>query len=296
MNRRPTRRESAGLRSWLFTPAHHGRRVEKVFRSGADVAILDLEDAVAAEEKVPARAAAAGALARPRDCAGYVRVNGYDSPWCHGDLQAIAIAGLDGVVLPKTESATELRTVDWLLGQLERERGLPAGGIQLVPLIETALGVESLPEICAASPRVTRLAFGAADYSADLGLVWTPGEDEFAYIRARLAHCSRAAGLEPPIDTVVVQIRDDERFRAAARRGRQFGFQGKLCIHPDQVPLANEVFGPTAEEVAWARRVLAAWTEAEARKLASLQLDGEFIDPPIAARARRILATVRDAG
>jgi citrate lyase subunit beta/citryl-CoA lyase len=143
---------------------------------------------------------------------------------------------------------------------------------------------------------VSRLAFGAADYSADLGLVWTPDEDEFAYIRARLAHCSRAGGLEPPIDTVVVQIRDDERFRAAARRGRQFGFQGKLCIHPDQVPLANEVFGPTAEEVAWARRILAAWTEAEARNLASLQLDGEFVDPPIAARARRILATVRAAG
>jgi citrate lyase subunit beta/citryl-CoA lyase len=296
MNRSPTRRAPAGLRSWLFTPANHARRVEKVFQSGADVAILDLEDAVAAEEKVPARAAAAEALARPRTCGGYVRVNGYDSPWCHADLQAIAVPGLDGVVLPKTEGATELRTVDWLLGQLERERGLPVGGIQLVPLIETALGVEALPEICAATPRVSRLAFGAADYCADLGLVWTPDEGEFAYIRARLAHCSRAAGLEPPIDTVVVQIRDDERFRAAARRGRQFGFQGKLCIHPDQVPLANEVFGPTAEEVAWARRVLAAWTEAESRNLASLQLDGEFVDPPIAAKARRILATVRDAG
>jgi citrate lyase subunit beta/citryl-CoA lyase len=290
------RREASGLRSWLFTPANHARRVEKVFQSGADVAILDLEDAVAPDQKPAARLAAAEALGRPRACAGYVRVNGVETAWCHADLQAVAVPGLDGVMLPKTEGADELRTIDWLLTQLERERGLPAGRIDLVPLIETAAGLATLDEICRASPRVSRLAFGGADYAADLDLVWTEGEEEFAYARARLTHASRAAGLEPPIDTVVVQIRDHERFRAAARRGRQLGFQGKLCIHPDQVPLANGVFGPTPEEVAQARKVLAAWADAEAKGLASIQLDGSFIDPPIAAKARRIVAVAeRDA-
>jgi citrate lyase subunit beta/citryl-CoA lyase len=296
MNRSPSRREAAGLRSWLFTPANHARRVEKVFQSGADAAILDLEDAVAPDEKPAARAAAAEALARPRACRAYVRVNGTETGWCHADVLATAVAGLDGIVVPKTESADELRTLDWLITQLERERGLPEGRIELVPLIESAVGVEALPAICGATPRVARAAFGGADYTADVDMQWTDDEAEFAYIRARLAHCSRAAGLEPPIDTVVVQIREHDRFRAAARRGRQFGFQGKLCIHPDQVPLANAVFGPSAEEVAHARRVLAAWADAEARGLASIQLDGYFIDPPIAAKARRIAAMAeRDA-
>jgi citrate lyase subunit beta/citryl-CoA lyase len=296
MHRPPPRREAAGYRSWLFTPANHARRVEKVFQSGADVAILDLEDAVAPDEKPGARLAAVEALARPRPCAGYVRVNGFETAWCFQDLQAVVATGVDGIVLPKTETADELRTVDWVVSQLERERGLPAGSIDLVPLIETAFGVENLPAICGASSRVSRIAFGGADYTADVDLVWTAEEDEFAYLRARLAHASRAAGLEPPIDTVVVQIRDHERFRAAARRGRQYGFQGKLCIHPDQVPLANEVFGPTSAEVEHARKVLAAWAEAESRGIASIQLDGGFIDPPIAAKARRILAMAeRDA-
>jgi citrate lyase subunit beta/citryl-CoA lyase len=296
MNPSPTRRPSAGLRSWLFTPANHARRVEKVFQSGADAAILDLEDAVAPEEKPAARLAAAEALARPRTCRAYVRVNAPDTAWCYADLLAVVVRGLDGIVVPKTESAADLRTLDWLVTQLERERGLPAGAIELVPLIETAAGVEALADICAATPRVARAAFGGADYTADVDMLWTDDEAEFAYIRARLAHCSRAAGLEPPIDTVVVQIREHERFRAAARRGRQFGFQGKLCIHPDQVPLANEVFGPSPDEVAHARRVLAAWADAERQGLASIQLDGYFVDPPIAAKARRIVAMAeRDA-
>jgi citrate lyase subunit beta / citryl-CoA lyase len=296
MNRSPARREPAGYRSWLFTPANHARRVEKVFQSGADVAILDLEDAVAPAEKPAARAAAVEALARPRTGAGYVRVNGFDTEWCHADLQAVVAAGVDGIVLPKVEGAQELCTLDWLVGQLERERGLAPGAIDLVPLIETAAGIAALEAICGATPRVSRLAFGGADYTADLDLVWTADETEFSYARARLTHCSRVAGLEPPVDTVVVQIRDHDRFRAAARRGRQLGFQGKLCIHPDQVPLANEVFGPTPDEVAHARMVVDAWSAAQRQGLASIQLDGHFVDPPIAARARRILAVVeRDA-
>lgn len=293
MNSTPPRRPAAGLRSWLFTPANHPRRVEKVFSAGCDVAILDLEDAVAPAEKGAARTAAAAALApgRPaRACAGYVRINGVDTEHCWADLQAVVAAGVDGIVLPKAESASAIQTIDWVVGALERERGLLPGAIDLVPLIETAAGLAALEAIGAASPRVRRVAFGGADYSADLDLVWTAGEEEFAYARARLVHGSRAAGLEPPVDTVVVQIKEPERFRTAARRGRQLGFQGKLCIHPDQVPLANEVFAPSAAEIARAERILAAWARAEAAGLASIQDGGEFIDPPIAAAARRVVA------
>jgi citrate lyase subunit beta/citryl-CoA lyase len=291
----PPRREATGLRSWLFAPANHARRVEKVFAAGADVAILDLEDAVAPEEKGAARVAAAAALRQPRACLGYVRVNGTDTPWWADDLATVAGPGLDGVVVPKAEHLDDLRAIDAELARLERERGLPPGRIDLVPLVETAAGLSAVGTFGAVA-RASRVAFGGADYCADLDLVWTAEEDEFAYARARLVHGSRLAGLEPPVDTVVVQIREPERFRAAARRGRRFGFQGKLCIHPDQVPLANEAFGVSSDEVAHARRVLAAWAEAQARGLASIQLDGLFVDPPIAARARRVVAIAeRDA-
>lgn len=296
MQGNPPRRPAAGLRSWLFTPANHPRRVEKVLQSGADVAILDLEDAVAPDEKPAARIAAAAALAQPRSPLAYVRVNGVETAGCYADLLAVVVPGLDGVVLPKSEEAHELRTLDWLLTQLERERGLPPGRIDVVPLIETAVGLASLETLCTASSRVRRLAFGGADYTADLDLVWTEGEEEFAYARSRLTHCSRAAGLEPPIDTVVVQIRDHDRFRAAARRGRQLGFQGKLCIHPDQVPLANEAFAPTPAEVAQARRIVAAFAAAEAQGLASIQVDGSFVDPPVVEKARRVLALAPGEG
>lgn len=280
----------AARRSFLFTPADHARRVEKVFQSGADVAILDLEDAVAPEAKPAARVAAVAALARPRACAGFVRVNGYDTAWCYPDLVALAGAAVDGIVVPKVESAEQLRSIDWLLGQLERERGLPPGGIELMPIVETARGVLALESICAAAPRVRRVSFGGADYTLDLGLTWSEDETELAYARARLVHCSRVAGIEPPIDTVYVHIREHEKFRVAARRGRALGFQGKLCIHPDQVPIANEAFAPSAAEIERARAVIAAFAQAQAQGLASIQLDGHFIDAPIVDQARRVLA------
>ena len=126
----------------LFAPGNHPRKVEKVFGVGADAVILDLEDAVAIGEKVDARQAVVEALKKPRSCKGYVRVNALDTPFCYGDLLAVVGRWLDGVVLPKTESAAHVLTVDWLLTQLERERGLPTGGIDLIPIIETGRGVE----------------------------------------------------------------------------------------------------------------------------------------------------------
>jgi len=213
-----------------------------------------------------------------------------DSPWCYADLQAIVVPGLDGVMLPKVEGPEPLRALDWLLTQLERERGLDAGRIELLGLVETARGVERLAEIAAASPRLARLAFGVADYSLDLGLESTAGEAELAWIRSKLVHCSRVAGLAPPVDSVVVQVRDAERFRESARTGRSLGLRGKLCLHPDQVPIANEVFSPSAAEVARARAIVAAFEAAEAAGVAAIRVGDEFVDYPVVARARGVLA------
>src|SRR6185437_1003141 len=280
------------LRSVLFAPGNHPRKVAKVFAAGADAVILDLEDAVAIAEKPATRPAVVAALATERHCRAFIRVNAMTTDFCHGDLAAIVVPGLDGIVLPKVEAPWQLKAVDWLIGALERERGLPQGGIDLVPIIETGAGVAAVREIAASGTRVRRLAFGAGDYSVDMNLPWTRDEAEMAHARATIAVASRAAGLEPPIDTVFADLRDPEGFAAAARRALAAGFQGKMCIHPDQVAPANTVFTPGEAEVARARKIVAAFEAAEAAGSASIQLDGQFIDYPIVERARRVLATM----
>ncbi len=279
-----------GFRSYLFAPGNHPRKVDKVFSAGADVVILDLEDAVPTAEKETTRAAVVEAMRRPRTTLGYVRVNGVGTRWCMGDLEAVVGPWLDGIVVPKVESPEQLRLISEKIGEAERRCGLPGGTIDLMPIIETALGVESAREIAAAGPRVRRLAFGGGDYTTDLDIIWTPEEHELAYARAKLTHASRIAGIEPPVDTVVVQVKDIGRFRMSAANGRRAGFAGKLCIHPDQVAPCNEAFAPTEAEVERARRIVAAFVDAEAGGSASIRVEGEFVDYPIVERARRVLA------
>ena len=288
------------FRSLLFAPGNHPRKVEKSLGLNADVVILDLEDAVAVAEKEATRSVVVDALAnRPpraggpraggRRARGYVRVNAVDSPFCWGDLQAVVTPGVDGIVLPKLESASDLRTVDWVVSQLERERGMEPGAFDVLPIIETGKGVAAVASICGAGARVRRLSFGAGDYTLDMGLRWTDGERELDQARSAIALASRAAGLEPPIDTVFIHIGRVDSLRRSAELARDFGFQGKLCIHPEQVGPVNEAFSPTGEEVAQARRYLAAFREAEARGSASIQVDGYFIDYPIVEKARRVI-------
>lgn len=280
----------SGLRSFLFAPGDHARRSAKALECGADAAILDLEDAVAPGAKEGARAAVVEALHRPRAAAGYVRVNAFETAWCSGDLEAVIGPWLDGVMLPKTESAAQLRAVDALIGELEEGRGLRAGSVELMPMIESAQGIAAADEIAAASPRVRRLAFGGVDYTLDLDLEWSAEERELDYARARLAHASRLAGLEPPIDTVVPQVKDLARFRHSARNARRFGFQGKCLIHPDQLAPCHEVFTPGEEEIARARAIVAAFEAARTAGSAVTQLDGQLVELPVVSRAQRVLA------
>ena len=278
------------FRTLLFAPGNHPRKVEKCLGLDADVVILDLEDAVAIAEKEATRSVVVDALAnRPHRARGYVRVNAVDTPYCWGDLQAVVTPGVDGIVLPKLESASDLRTVEWVVSQLERERAMAAGAFDILPIIETGKGMAAVASICGAGTRVRRLSFGAGDYTLDMGLRWTDGERELDQARSALALASRSAGIEPPIDTVFIHIGQLDSLRRSAELARDFGFQGKLCIHPEQVGPVNEAFSPTAEEVAQARRHLEAFREAEARGSASIQVDGYFIDYPIVEKAQRII-------
>ena len=284
------------LRSLLFAPGNHARRVEKALSLDADAVILDLEDAVAIAQKTATRAVVAAALEQPRRGLVYVRVNAVDTEFCHGDLGAVVQRGLDGIILPKVESAAGLATIDWLLAQLERERGLPSGAIDLIPIIETARGVQQIDVILAAGTRVRRVAFGAGDFTLDVGMAWSRGEAELAHVRAVIVTASRASGIDAPLDTVWVDLTDPKGLEASAHTALAYGFQGKMCIHPDQIAVVNGVFTPSNAEIAFAERVVAAFAAAEAAGNAAIQLDGKFIDYPIVYRAQRVLrkiATIR---
>jgi citrate lyase subunit beta / citryl-CoA lyase len=277
------------MRSLLFAPGNHARRVEKALTLPADGVILDLEDAVANTEKVSTRPIVQAAFGKARTGKLYVRVNGMTTDWCHGDITAVVRSGLDGIILPKVEHAHELRTADWLIANLERQHGLTPGSVDLVPIIETALGISNLARICRSRTRVRRLAFGAGDFTLDMGMVWSRGEAELLPFRSACVMESRAAGMEPPMDTVWADLRDRDGFIASARHAAALGFQGKMCIHPDQIADTNAAFSPDEATIAQARRVVAAFEKAEAEGLASIQLDGQFIDYPIVERARRVL-------
>ena len=289
-------------RTFLFAPGNHPRRVEKALGLEADGVILDLEDAVAVADKPAARTPVAEALRRPRRGRGYVRVNAPASPFCYRDLVETLHDKVDGVFLPKVESAADLHAVDWLMAALERERGIAEGSIDLVPMVETAAGVARVDRILQARSlrpysgpwRVKRVAFGAADFSLEAGLVPSLDEPELQSARDRVVLASRAAGMEAPLDSPWFHLRDMDGFRRALERSRRGGFQGRLCVHPDQVPVANAAFTPSAEEVARAERIDAAFRAVEAKGGAAVEVDGQMVDYPVVYRARALLETMRE--
>lgn len=284
------------FRSMLFAPGNHPRKVEKVFDAGADAVILDLEDAVAAAEKPATRGLVVAAAQAPRKGRAYIRINALETAFALEDLEAVVAPGVDGIVVPKIETPEQLATAEWLIGALERKAGLEVGRIDILPIIETGLGVQNAGAIARAATRTRRLSFGAGDYTRDMAMVWTRDETECDHARAEIALASRAAGLEAPIDTVWIHLKDEDGLRASTSKVRAMGFQGKLCIHPAQIGPVHDIFTPTPEAVAHARRIADAFDEAEAAGSASIQLDGYFIDYPIVAQARRTLALARAAG
>jgi citrate lyase subunit beta/citryl-CoA lyase len=289
-------------RSFLFAPGNVARRVEKALTLQADAVIVDLEDSVATAEKAATRKAVAAALERPRRGRGYVRVNAPASAFCFSDLVETIHRKVDGVVLPKVESAADLHAIDWMIWNLERERGMAEGSLDLIPQIETAAGVQRIDRVLQARSlrpyqapwRVKRVAFGAADYAHELQLTVGPEETELADARARVVLASRAAGLEGPLDSPWFDFKDLAGFARALERSRRSGFQGRLCVHPDQLGPVNAAYQPSAEELARAERIVAAFREAEANGEAAVQVDGQMIDYPVAYRAQALLDAVRE--
>ncbi len=273
------------FRSLLFTPGNHPRKLEKVFAAGADVAILDLEDAVAVSEKPAARTPVINALKADRACLGYVRVNAADTEFYADDLAAVTGPWLDGIMLPKVETAAQLVSADNEIKAYEAKQGMAPGAVDLLPIVETAKGLDAVSGIAASGSRVRRLSFGAVDFAKDLNMRLSLDEWELTP--------ARAAGLDAPLDSVWVHYRDTEGLVKSAERVRDMGFQGKMCIHPDQVAPVNDAFTPGDDEVAQAETIVAAFEAAEAEGSASIQIDGFFVDYPVVEQARRTLDRIK---
>lgn len=264
----------ASARSWLFVPGTRPERFAKAAASGADLVVVDLEDAVPVAEKATARREAAAWLAA--DGVGAVRVNPAGSP--HHDEDVAALAGLPGlraVLVPMADSADALVAVHGRLGP----------DVALVAQVETARGLLRALEL-AAAPGVVRLAFGHLDFAFDIDAA--PEPEALVHARSSLVVASRAAGASGPVDSVTTDLDDDGATARDAARARVLGFTGKLCIHPRQVAAVNEAMSPTAQEVAWAERVLAAGDGAGA-----VRVDGQMVDPPVVCRAERVMARAR---
>lgn len=256
-----------GARSFLFVPGDRPDRFYKAAACGADIVILDLEDAVAAADKDAARASVAAWLG-----AGHralARINALDTPWCEQDLALAGLPGLAGIMLPKAAAGAGLTRV--------------AAQLPIVALIETAAGVATVDAV-AATPGVARLAYGTVDLALDLDITAT---DTLATIGTMLVVASRRHGLPAPVDGVTLALKDAGAIDAAVRDARSRGFGAKLCIHPSQVGPVGQAFLPAADEVAQARRIVAADRDAGGSAVA---LDGRMIDRPVVAKAYRTLA------
>jgi citrate lyase subunit beta/citryl-CoA lyase len=281
------------IRTALFVPGTRPDRVDKALNAGADVIIIDLEDAVPLQLKEETRSKVREKVLEHGGRKIIVRVNAMGSGFCQGDLDEIIVKELACIMLPKVESPEQIREMNHRLLSLEGERGMPPGAVSVIPLIESARAVQNIFPILSEKTdpaRVLTAAFGAADYSLDLGMGITKQGQELVYPRSRIAIACRAAQMEPPLDTpFMIDLKDMEGLKADAMRAKQLGFQGKLCIHPNQVGPCHAIFSPTKEEILYAEKVIQAFEEAEAGGVAAIQLDGRFIDYPVVERARRTL-------
>lgn len=290
-------RPPAALRSFrskLFVPGARAELFDKALKGAADALSFDLEDAVLPEAKLRARADVAAALARAaamrRRPLVIVRVNAPGTPWFEDDLRALIHPGLDWINLPKAESEADVLHAARFLGDLEAaaRHARPVG---LLVNIESAAALQRAACIGAAHPRVAGLQLGLADLYEPLGIARHDPANVHATLHT-LRMAAATAGV-PAYDGAYPDLADLEGFRAEALMARRLGFAGKSCIHPRQIGPANEIFGPSADELAWAGRVDAAASQAEAEGRGVVVLDGRMIDAPFVQRARQLLQAFR---
>lgn len=273
-------------RSALFMPASNARALAKARTLAADVIIMDLEDAVAPDMKEMARDQAVAAVKQ----GGYgkrelvIRANGAGTRWRMRDLQAIAGSGADAALLPKVESAAEIQEAERVL----TDAGAPAD-LAIWCMIESPRGVLAVSEIAAASPRLGALVMGTSDLTKDLGARHTPKREPMMTSLGLCLLAARAFNLAI-LDGVHLDLADDAGLAEVCRQGAEMGFDGKTLIHPKTLDAANRAFGPSAEDVAWSRRVVQVHAEAEAEGAGVVLLDGQLIENLHVEEARRVLA------
>lgn len=271
------------LRSMLFVPGNNMRMIVKAATLASDAIILDLEDAVALPDKATARVILRDSIKAIKQGGAYifVRVNALPIDLTAEDLKFVTVAGLDGIMLAKTETKSDMTELDRMLGEAEKRSGLEPGSVKIIPLVESAKGVVNAGEIASASERIIAVAFGAGDYYRDLGRnisSLSSQQTELLYARSQVANCSIAAGVQP-IDTVYFGLlTDTEGFTKETTLASQLGFKGKMLVHPNQIEIANTIFTPSPNEVDYARRLVGAFEEAQAKGMGAVSFEGKMID------------------
>ena len=284
-------------RSMLFVPGHKGAWADKAVASGTDAIILDLEDSVPASDKVAARGTVVETISRLRDqelrADVWVRPNSRDTGLMGADLDAVVGPGIAGLLLPKTFDAKEIIQIDAVVSHLEETRGLPTGEIGFLLSLETASSMANCEAMAAATPRVAAL-LGAtgpnADVGRELGFEFTPEGLETLYLRSRIVLASRANGLHHPMAGVWQDIKDLDGLRTFAQDNRRLGYRGIVLIHPSHVEISNEVFTPSPAKVAFYRRMVQAFQDAEAQGHGAVDFEGQHIDLAHAKTAEGVIA------
>lgn len=283
-------------RSDLYLPSNNTHMIEKAVTLGCDVISLDLEDSVAPAEKAAARKVLVEniPLAGSTGSRVWTRINGWDTEFIIGDLDAVVVEGLDGILLPKCNGLADVRRLDDAITKREKERGLPVGKIKVALLIETAIGVQKVLESASGSPRVESIIFGAVDYLRDMHTVRTDGAMEQYYARAAVGVAARTYGVMGQ-GAPYGAFKNAEGFKQDCITDASLGLEGKMLIHPSQVPVANEIFAPTPERVEWAKAITKCFEEEGlAKGKGSVAWQGNMIDIPVYNDGLNILARQKE--
>ena len=278
------------LRSIVFVPGNRANMLERALEFGADIIMVDLEDSVPLGEKAAACELATQWVPRLAEAGKQVmvRVNALETGLTAGELSAVVSADLSGISIGKGNTSWDVQQVDKLLAPLEARIGIEAGTIRVIPWIETAMSIVHVYEMARASQRTVGIAFGAEDYTNDMGVIRSDFGEECYFARSTVAVAARAAGVAG-LDGPFVGFRDPEGLKTDAGAARRMGYTGKFAIHPAQIDAINETFSPNPEDVAYAKRVMEAWDEAEAAGRGSLSIDGRMVDVPVVKRAQNLL-------
>ncbi|HEQ9726783.1 TPA: citrate (pro-3S)-lyase subunit beta [Streptococcus pyogenes] len=283
-------------RTMMFVPGANAAMLRDAPLFGADSIMFDLEDSVSLKEKDTSRALVHFAL-KTFDYSSVetvVRVNGLDS--CGTlDIEAVVLAGVNVIRLPKTETAQDIIDVEAVIERVERENGIEVGRTRMMAAIESAEGVLNARDIAKASKRLIGIALGAEDYVTNMKTRRYPDGQELFFARSMILHAARAAGIAA-IDTVYSDVNNTEGFQNEVRMIKQLGFDGKSVINPRQIPLVNEIYTPTKKEIDHAKQVIWAIREAESKGSGVISLNGKMVDKPIVERAERVIALATAAG